>query len=103
MDLPYWQKLQNVVLEHRYRYYVLDHPIISDMEYDFVEREYEKACAIEGVKSILIDSGVGFDLKNPEYAKAKFRVDSNQDNYSLWEKEMMPIWDKLGRPKVFIK
>lgn len=31
--------LEQLVLAHRYRYYVMDDPVISDAEYDQLERE----------------------------------------------------------------
>lgn len=34
--------MEDILLEHRYRYYILCMPIISDYEYDMLEREYLK-------------------------------------------------------------
>lgn len=34
--------MEDILLEHRYRYYVLCIPIISDYEYDMMEKEYLK-------------------------------------------------------------
>lgn len=32
--------MEDILLEHRYRYYVLNQPIISDYEYDILEKKY---------------------------------------------------------------
>jgi DNA ligase (NAD+) len=37
-----YKKLIKILLEHRYRYYVLNKPIISDREYDFLEKDILK-------------------------------------------------------------
>lgn len=36
------EKLVKDCLTHRYRYYVLNQPVISDYEYDMLEREAKK-------------------------------------------------------------
>ncbi len=99
MSTPYYKKLEKALLEHRYRYYKLDHPVISDFEYDFIERTYEAACREAGVQSILKEYGVDFQDNHPDYQAAKFRVDNNLDRYSLWELMMAKTWERLGRPK----
>ena len=38
-DRARWKELAEAITDHRYRYYVLDAPIISDGEYDALERE----------------------------------------------------------------
>lgn len=38
-DRARWQELAELITDHRYRYYVLDAPIVSDGEYDELERE----------------------------------------------------------------
>lgn len=37
-ETPEFIKLQKELLEHKYRYYVLSMPTISDYEYDMLER-----------------------------------------------------------------
>lgn len=97
--MQYYKLLENRVLEHRYRYYVLDDSVISDFEYDFLEKAYIQACNENGVESILVDSGVGWDASHPEYLAAEQRVLTKQDSYSLWEKEMRDVWNRIGYPK----
>lgn len=46
---PKIEKLGREILEHKYRYYILANPSISDTEYDLLEREYKK---------MLIDAGL---------------------------------------------
>jgi DNA ligase (NAD+) len=36
------EQLLQEVMEHRYRYYVLNNPIISDYEYDILENKAKK-------------------------------------------------------------
>ena len=38
-DRARWKELAEAIEEHRYRYYVLDAPVVSDGEYDVIERE----------------------------------------------------------------
>ena len=38
-DRARWKELAELITDHRYRYYVLDAPIVSDGEYDALERE----------------------------------------------------------------
>ncbi len=38
-DRARWKELAETIEEHRYRYYVLDAPVVSDGEYDLLERE----------------------------------------------------------------
>ena len=38
-DRARWKELAELITDHRYRYYVLDAPIVSDGEYDELERE----------------------------------------------------------------
>jgi DNA ligase (NAD+) len=38
-DRARWKELAETIDEHRYRYYVLDAPVVSDGEYDALERE----------------------------------------------------------------
>lgn len=38
-DRARWKDLAELIEEHRYRYYVLDAPVVSDGEYDVLERE----------------------------------------------------------------
>jgi NAD-dependent DNA ligase len=52
------------LLEHKYRYYVLDNPTIPDHEYDILEKEYDnlaKELDLEPTASNM----VGFDTKRP--------------------------------------
>ncbi len=66
-----------LLLEHRYRYYVLDAPTISDRQYDLLERDYERLCREAGVPPVHCDM-VGYDYSKPD-AQA--------------------VADKLNRPK----
>jgi NAD-dependent DNA ligase adenylation domain len=93
--LDYLDKLYDRLLEHRYRYYVLDHPAIEDSEYDYVERFYNNLASEHGVKQMEM---VDFNPNDLLTIQAKNRVDSETDNYSIWYKSMTLIWDKLGLP-----
>lgn len=100
-DLPeeemvlYLEQLYNRLLEHRYRYYVLDHPVIDDHEYDYIERYYNFLAQEHNVKQMEM---VDFNPNDLLAIEAKNRVDSETDFYSIWHKSMVPVWDKLGLP-----
>lgn len=49
-------------LEHRYRYYVLNEPIISDYEYDILEKEAKK----NDINGILNTPGSSLKSSYPE-------------------------------------
>ncbi len=93
--LEYLDKVYNRLLEHRYRYEILHDPILGDSEYDWMEKYYNKMAEEAGAKIMKM---VGYDLKDPLAIAAKERVDSGIDSYSLWEKEMQPVWDRIGKP-----
>lgn len=97
-QIEYLEKFYNRLLEHRYRYYILDAPVLEDWIYDYLEKEYNKMASEAGIKLMEM---VDFDAKNILALEAKDRVDNNMDSHSLWEKEMLPIWEKLGRPKKY--
>ena len=86
------------LLQHRYRYYILDQPVLEDWVYDHLERYYEmiaKDVGIEATASNMVD----FDLKRQDAQDAKTRVDNDQDYHSKWELEMKPVWEKLGKSR----
>lgn len=92
----YLDKLYNVLLEHRYRYYVLHDPVYSDNIYDWIERHYNDLAQKSGVKTMDM---VDFNSNDPLAILAKERVDSRFDSESLWEKSMESVWSRLGRSK----
>lgn len=94
--IEYLGKLYDRLLEHRYRYYVLDDPALSDFVYDYMEKEYNRLAQEHGVK--LMDM-VDFDPDDPLAAEAKNRVDSETDYHSMWEKSMFFVWSRLGRAR----
>ena len=94
-QLDYLDKLYNRLLEHRYRYYVLDAAVLEDFVYDFIEREYNRLALESGVKQMEM---VDFDFKDLLAIEAKNRVDTETDYHSLWLKSMRPVWEKLGLP-----
>ena len=65
------EELSLSLLEHKYRYHQLDRPIISDYEYDMLEREYEKACDELGVHPAMLDA-VGWPENHPN---ARYVID----------------------------
>ena len=56
------------IMLHRYLYYVLAEPVISDMEYDMLEREARAFCPADSVVQ-----GVGSSLPN-SYSKEIIRA-----------------------------
>lgn len=95
--LAYFCRLGERLLDHRYRYYVLDHPMIEDWIYDQTERFYE-AVAVD-LELAPVTNMVGFDLNRKECQAAKNRVDLSLDGYSLWYAEVLKVWRLLGPPK----
>lgn len=51
------------LLEHKYRYYQLDAPVIEDQDYDKLEREYVDLCKRAGVAPTA--AAVGIDVTRP--------------------------------------
>jgi hypothetical protein len=87
------------ILEHRYRYYRLDEPVLEDSMYDLLERDYLANVAVHGDPVGLADM-VDFP-DSPECLAAAERVNSRTDCWGAWFKEMLPVWDRLGPPKYY--
>lgn len=94
--IEYLDRLYDRLLEHRYRYYILSHPVIEDWLYDHVEKYYNELAASNNVRQMDM---VDFDVKDPRAQAAALRVNSGKDYYSIWEAEMKPVWNKLGLPR----
>jgi len=95
--LDYLRKLEDRLLEHRYRYYVQDDPVLDDAHYDHLEKTYEYVCSLALATSIT-KYFVDWNPKCPGAAEAEQRVLNETDHHSLWIKDMQPIWDLLGKP-----
>lgn len=96
--LIYLSQLEERILEHRYRYYILGDSVLSDFEYDFIEKFYIKIGKELNVPTHIEDM-VDFNYTYPGAIEAKNRVESGTDNYSLWEESMKLVWQRLGYPK----
>ncbi len=94
--ISYLERVYNRLLEHRYRYYVLDSPVLEDFEYDYIEKECNRMAQEAGVKLMEM---VDFDPKDQLAVEAQNRVNNGTDYYSLWVEEMTPIWNRIGKPK----
>lgn len=66
-------KLGWELLEHKYRYYVLNSPTIGDTDFDKMEARYRKLAAELGEEPTAVDM-VDFDWKRPACKAAAFRV-----------------------------
>jgi hypothetical protein len=99
MEKKYVELLEERLLEHRYRYYVLDAPVLADSEYDLIEKIYNTECEKEGHTNIMVEHGVDFDMEAPGHKDAANRVNNNMDFHSSWLAEMKPVWDRLGSNK----
>ena len=73
----YLQTLGMRLLCHRYRYYVLDQPIMDDWLYDLIERMYERLCRAQGITSVT-ENLVGFNPDTPEGQQAAILVESEE-------------------------
>lgn len=98
--LKYHKDIGDRLLEDRYRYYELDDNVITDAEYDRREKMYELISTELNIEPTATNM-VGWDITKPGALEAKNRVDNGEDHHQLWINEMMPIWDRLGPPKVY--
>jgi len=106
--------IERVLYEHKYRYYVLDKPIITDHEYDRIERPYLNRCMRKGVEPFG-GHNVGFSYDHPMAkaiikklgGKKKERTKDtglkcchcNHTKYSPEPHEVtIPVWYRLGPP-----
>lgn len=96
--LTYLAQLGKRILEDRYRYYVLDHPVVDDFLYDHTERLYENIAVDLGVEAVASNM-VDFDASREDALEAAARVESRTDDFSVWHSEMLPVWARLGYPK----
>ena len=95
-QLAHMEILAGRVLENRYRYYVQDDTVLTDAEYDDLEKHYLYVCELLGVESPI--RFVDWQPSNPGAMEAEQRVLNGTDTHSMWIKEMQPIWDRLGKP-----
>ena len=100
VDLYYLNNLYDRLLEHRYRYYVLNDPVLADWEYDWMEKYYNGLAEIHGGRIMKM---VDFDPNDPLAIAAGERVKSGTDGYSTWEKSMKEVWDRLGKSRKQLK
>jgi NAD-dependent DNA ligase len=63
-DLERFIQLSWQILEHKYRYYILVNPVISDYEYDMLEKEYDALADKLGLPKSASDM-VDFDTNRP--------------------------------------
>lgn len=63
-DKQRFAELSWKILEHKYRYYILNSPVIQDFEYDMIEKEYE-ALAMKLKLEPSASNMVDFDTKRP--------------------------------------
>lgn len=66
-------KLAFELLEHKYLYYMCEKPIISDYEFDMLQKEYEELCYKHNIAPTAVDM-VDFDIKRPSCFIAACKV-----------------------------
>lgn len=98
----YYIDLGNRLLEHRYRYYIQDNPVLEDWIYDFIERMYKAVSSELNLKDIAIDM-VDFDYTKPGAQEAANRVLEGVDHYSVNEERLKGIWKRIGSPRYIRK
>lgn len=94
----YYGTLGNRLLDHRYRYYILDAPVLDDWTYDAIERLYKLVAVTLDLPDTTANM-VGFDLKRLDSKEAKARVDTETDDYSLHMAKMHEVWARIGPPR----
>jgi NAD-dependent DNA ligase len=63
------------ILEHKYRYYILQKPIIQDYDYDLLEKEYDSlADQLDRPKSAT--DMVGFNEDRPDCQRVAEKIQS---------------------------
>lgn len=92
------QDVYERILEHRYRYYIKDEAVISDGEYDYLERYCKVIWDAVGLVCPLFEM-VDFKMTHPACAAAARRVELGMDSYNEWLEEMKPTWERVGMPK----
>lgn len=96
--LKYYTDLGNRCQEHRYRYYALDDSVISDFEYDYMEKMYKAVSREMNLKDVAIDM-VDWDITKPGALETKRRMLLGIDYYSMHRNELELVWKKLGKPR----
>ncbi len=61
------------LLEHKYRYYILSKPIISDYDYDMLEKEYEQL-AIQLNEPPTVTDMVDFDTSRHSCKSVMYKL-----------------------------
>lgn len=60
----YMWKIGKALIRLKAAYYLFDSPLLSDMEYDFLERLYEAVCRDIGQNAIITDMvGINLDIQ----------------------------------------
>lgn len=84
MEKERLNKLSWVLLEHKFRYYILCAPIIEDYEYDMLEKEYETLCD---------------KLKTPNSVSNMVDFDTSRPSCKLIMEKLMPVKKKKRLPR----
>lgn len=63
-----FDRLELELLTHKYRYYILNAPTISDYDYDMKERDFFKTGEELGIDMELYPHWVDFDYNHPKAA-----------------------------------
>lgn len=65
-ELLKFQILSKQLYLHKYRYYILNNPIITDQEYDLMEFRYVKMAKNMGIEPEIANM-IGFNRNHPYY------------------------------------
>jgi NAD-dependent DNA ligase len=60
-----FEELTIQLLKHKYNYYILDSPTISDYDYDILERKWDKLGRELEIDMDNYPNWIGFDYKHP--------------------------------------
>lgn len=71
--LERFHKLSWEILEHKCRYYILDHPKIEDYAYDMLEKEYDALADELGLPKSASDM-VGFKTDRPSCQRVMEKI-----------------------------
>jgi NAD-dependent DNA ligase len=70
-----FEKLELELLTHKYHYYILNSPIITDYEYDLKERRFFEIGAELGIDMDTYPHWVDFDYNHPKAPKVISKIE----------------------------
>jgi hypothetical protein len=107
----YHDILQNRIIEHRYRYYVLCDTVLDDFEYDHLEKLLSAVAEALGLPHKPGEKGtynsvfdmVDFDITRPGAQEAADRVIAKTTYWDTQQTALEEVWKRIDPPKWVLK